>query len=218
VEEEEEMVNPSSPPAPQRSVRQEIIETLFYVRARLSPGTNKTLESLSFLNSQIELLEERGPIQIADLDERKKAVGERLTARLKGKGPGAMLQDPEGDKYVLQGETQIDCENRVTVFHTGCRRLSFAFSKQDVYKGLIKWDLGRPYLIDQAQNGYCAHFETDTCRTTVRESRPSPCRGYDWRAGERIRVDFDNKFANPNIHGQDWPMSETCEEGKVATA
>ena len=60
------MVNPSSPPAPQRSVRQEIIETLFYVRARLSPGTNKTLESLSFLNSQIELLEERSACCLSD--------------------------------------------------------------------------------------------------------------------------------------------------------
>lgn len=212
------MVNPSSPPAPQLSVRQEIAEALFYVRARLSPGTNKTLESLSFSYALIELLEERGLIQIADLDECKKAVGERITPWLKEKGLDVMLQDPGEDKYAFQGDAQIDCENRVTVFRTGCCRLSSAFSKQDVYKGLIKWDLGRPYLIAQAQNGYSVHFETDTCRATARESRPTPCRGYNWRADTRIRIDFDNKVANPNIHGQDWPMSEPCEGGKVATA
>jgi hypothetical protein len=79
-----------------------------------------------------------------------------------------------------------------------------------VYEGVIKWDLGRPYLIAQEKDGYCTHFERGTCRCTVREQRPVPCRGYDCRNDKRIWLDFENKIVNPNIHRADWPQSEVA--------
>lgn len=198
----------------ERDLRQETAEGLFYVHTRMSQGTNKTLEALSFLYALIELLEEKGLVNIPELDERKKAVGERIAAQLKEKGLGVMLQDGEEDKYAFQSEVKIDCENRVHLCHAACCRLRFALSKQDILEGIIKWDLGRPYLIAQGQDGYCRHFERESCRCTVREKRPVPCRGYDCRTDKRIWSDFENKIVNPNIYREDWPKCEALREGK----
>jgi hypothetical protein len=194
-----------------RDVRQETAEGLFYIHTRLSQNTNKTLEASAFLYGLIELLSERGIISIEELDERKKMVGERLAAQLKDKGMGVMLQDAVEDKYAFEGEVEIDCEKRIPLCHAACCRLRFALSKQDVYEGLIKWDLGKPYLIAQDKDGYCTHFERGTCACTVRENRPVPCRGYDCRKDKRIWLDFDNKVVNPNIHREDWPQCEVAE-------
>lgn len=192
----------------QGDLRQEVAEGLFYTHMRLSQNTNRTLEASAFLYGLIELLGEKGLISIAELDERKKAMGERLTTQLKEKGLGVMLQDSEEDKYSFESEVKIDCENRVSLCHASCCRLRFALSKQDIYEGIIRWDLGKPYFIAHDKDGYCNHMERGTCRCTVRENRPIPCRGYDCRNDKRIWLDFENKVVNPNIERPDWPQCE----------
>jgi hypothetical protein len=194
-------------------LRQEVAEGLFYTHFRLSQSTNKTLENSAFLYGLVELLAEKGLISVEELDERKKVVAERLIAQLKEKGLGVMLQEDEEDKYTFQREAKVDCENRIQFCHATCCRLRFALSKQDVYEGVIKWDLGRPYLIAQDKDGYCTHFERGTCRCTVREQRPVPCRGYDCRNDKRIWIDFENKIVNPNILRPDWPKCEIAGKG-----
>lgn len=195
-------------------LRQEVSEGLFYTHVRLSQTTNKNLENSAFLYGLIELLNEKGIISTDELDERKKVVGERLIAQLKEKGLGVMLQDPEEDKYSFQGEVKIDCENRVHLCKATCCRLRFALSKQDVHEGIVKWDLGHPYMIAHDKDHYCTHMERGTCRCTVRENRPLPCRGYDCRDDERIWLDFDNKIVNPSINREDWPHCEAPAEAE----
>lgn len=195
-------------------LRQEVAEGLFYTHFRLSQAANKTLEGSAFLYGLIELLSEKGLISVEELDERKKIVAERLIAQFKEKGLGVMLQDDVEDKYSFQGEAHIDCENRVEFCHAACCRLRFALSKQDVHEGVIKWDLGKPYLIAQNKDGYCTHFERGTCRCTVREQRPVPCRGYDCRNDKRIWADFENKIVNPNLHRADWPQCEVAAKSE----
>jgi Fe-S-cluster containining protein len=179
-----------------------------------SEPEHKILECSAFLYGLIEMLREKGLISIQELDERKKAVAERLIAQLKEKGLGVMLQEDEEDKYSFRQEAKIDCENRVQFCHAACCRLRFALSKQDVYEGIIRWELGKPYLIAQGKDGYCTHFEHDTCRCTVRDQRPVPCRGYDCRNDKRIWLDFENKIVNPKIHRADWPQCEIAAQAE----
>jgi hypothetical protein len=193
---------------PVHELRKETAEGLFYTHVRLSQGTNKTLENSAYLYGLIELLNEKGIIGTDELDERKKVVGERLITQLKEKGLGVMLQDPEEDKYSFQSEVEIDCENRVDLCKATCCRLRFALSKQDVHEGVIKWDLGHPYLIAHDQDGYCTHMERGSCHCTVRKQRPVPCRGYDCRNDKRIWLDFKARRINPNINRPDWPNCE----------
>jgi Fe-S-cluster containining protein len=212
------MTNQQTSPPPEYGIRQEIAEGLFYTHTRLSQSTNKILEASSFLYALVEILDEKGLVSIAELDERKKTVGARLAEQLREKGVGVMVTDGDEDKYAFTKEAKIDCENRVDICHAACCRLRFALTKQDVYEGIIRWELGQPYLIAQDKDGYCTHIERGTCRCTVREHRPVPCRGYDCRNDKRIWQDFVNRIANPNIDREDWPKCEMAEEGKQAAA
>jgi hypothetical protein len=83
--------------------------------------------------------------------------------------------------------------------------LPFALSKQDVQEGIVKWDLGQPYINARDEQGYCAHLEEGACHCTVYAHRPIPCRGYDCRKDERIWLDFENHVVNPRVTDQDWP-------------
>ena len=112
---------------------------------------------------------------------------------------GVALQEDEQDKYTFTGTAEIDCENYVHFCKAACCRMSFALSQQDVEEGLIKWDLGRPYLIAQKAEGYCRHLDRGTCRCTVHRQRPLPCRGYDCRNDKRVWLDFDNKIINSEL-------------------
>lgn len=183
-----------------------VSEGLLYAHSRLNANTAKTLETASFLYALVELLSESGIIAIEQLDERKKIVGRRLADEFKQKNMGAMLQDPEYDKYNFNLEVAIDCQNRIQHCRGSCCRIPFALSKQDIHEGIVRWELGRPYLIEHGQDGYCNHWRRDTHRCGIYANRPVPCRGFDCRKDERIWLDFANMVANPEINRDDWPQ------------
>src|SRR5262245_34921959 len=181
----------------------QLAEGLLYTHARLSENTKATLEASSFLYGLIELLQERSLVSIEELDRRQREVAQRLARKQGDKRVGVLLQDPEYDKYTFTGGVKIDCENRVHLCRAACCRLPFALSKQDVQEGIVKWDLGQPYVIARGRDGYCTHL--DSCRCTVYENRPIPCRGYDCRKDKRIWLDFEHHLINPQVMDPDWP-------------
>jgi Fe-S-cluster containining protein len=127
-------------------------------------------------------------------------VAKRLVEKFRELGMGAVFQDPEHDKYAFAGkEVKIDCENRIPLCKAACCRLNFALSRQDIDEGIVKWDLGRPYMIAHDADGYCRHLDRKGCRCTVYANRPVPCRAYDCRKDKRIWADFENRIINPNL-------------------
>jgi hypothetical protein len=180
-------------------LRDEFVGGLLYTHSRANSNTNRLLEAASFLYALIELLSEKGLISIEELDERKVKVGERLQKRFLDKGMGVVIQEPERDKYAFKEEIRIDCESRVHLCKATCCRLSFPLTMQDIHEGIITWDLRSPYLIAQDADGYCKHLERSTCRCTVREQRPIPCKAYDCRNDQRIWLDFENRVVNPDL-------------------
>jgi hypothetical protein len=181
-------------------LRQEIVEGLRYVHHQLGANTGKALEIASFLYALIELLMNKGLLTEGELNERKVEVAKRLVAKFREVGMGAMFQDPEHDKYTFtEKEVKIDCENRIPVCKAACCRLNFALSRQDIEEGIVKWDLGRPYMIAHDADGYCRHLDRKGCHCTVYANRPVPCRAYDCRKDKRIWADFKNRIINPNL-------------------
>jgi hypothetical protein len=124
---------------------------------------------------------------------------------------GAMFQDPEYEKYSFEGGVAIDCENRVQFCKAACCRLPFALSRQDVREGVVRWELGQPYIIEQSQDGYCSHLDRGGRGCTIYENRPVPCRAFDCRNDRRIWLDFEAKIPNPAINRTDWPR---CLQGE----
>lgn len=180
-------------------LRQEIANGLLYTHSRANANTSRALENASFLFALVELLREKGIISVEELDERKSDVAKRVEKRFLGKGMGVMLQEPDQDKYAFKAEARIDCENRVHLCKAACCRLSFPLSRQDITEGIVKWELGSPYLIAQDERGYCKHLEHSACQCTIREHRPIPCRAYDCRKDSRIWTDFENMVINPEL-------------------
>ncbi len=186
-------------------IRREVSEGMLYAHARLSENTKTTLETASFLYGLIELLNEKGLLSIAELDERKKGVAKRLVKKNSTKGVGVLLQDPEYEKYSFKSEVEIDCANRIHLCKAACCRLPFALSRQDIREGIILWDLGQPYIIDQQGDGYCTHLDRERLRCAVHKYRPVPCRAYDCRKDEKIWLNFEKQITNPDIQKTDWP-------------
>jgi hypothetical protein len=201
---------------PARDVRDEVAAGLLYAHQRLAATSGKTLEAASFLYALVELLSERDLISIEELDERKQVVARRLAEQNREQGLGVMLQDPEYDKFAFEGEVEIDCASRIELCRAACCRLPFALSKQDVREGVIRWELGQPYLIAQDEDGYCCHLDRGTLACTVRDSRPVPCRAFDCRRDARIWLDFENRIVNPRILRDDWPRCEAARDGSEA--
>lgn len=192
-------------------LRDEVAGGLRYTHTRAKANTGKLLEVASFAYAAIELLAEKGLLQIEELDARKRIVAGRLVEKFADQGMGAVYQNPEYDKYAFDGEVRIDCENRVHLCKAACCRLRFALSKQDVEEGIVKWDFSSPYLIARGADGYCQHLDRGTLGCTIHAQRPVPCRAFDCRNDKRIWVDFENKVVNPRIDDPDWPACLEAE-------
>jgi len=180
-------------------LREEVVEGLRYVHHQLGANTGKALEVASFLYALIELLIERGILTEKELNERKVAVANRLVEKFRELGMGAVFQEKEQDKYTFEGEVQIDCESKIHLCQAVCCKMGFALSRQDIDEGKLRWDLGRPYMIAKDGNGYCNHLNRASCRCTIWEHRPIPCRAYDCRNDKRIWIDFNEGITNPNL-------------------
>lgn len=179
-------------------LRQEVVQGLRYVHYQLGANTGEALEVSSFLYALIELLIERGIITEKELNERKIAVAERLVKKFQELGMGAVFQEKEHDKYGFE-EVLVDCESRRQLCNAACCKLSFALSRQDIEEGIIKWDLGHPYMIAKEEDGYCVHLDKTRYTCKVWENRPVPCRAFDCRNDKRIWLDFEKMVINPKL-------------------
>jgi len=135
----------------------ELSAGLLYAHSRITFNTRKTLESSSFLYALIELLDEKGILSIAEVDERKKKVAQRLVRKFGESRIGLLYQEPEEDKYSFDKNPDIDCHSCLPTCKAICCKLPFALSRQDVYEGVVRWEFGRPYLIAHDKDGYCVH-------------------------------------------------------------
>lgn len=186
-------------------VRDEVAGGLRYAHFRADANTGKLLEVASFLYAAIDLLRDKGLIDVAELDRRKAEASAQLVEKFSDRGMGVVYQKPEQDKYTFEGATGLDCENRLDLCKASCCKLRFALSRQDVEEGVVRWDFSAPYVIARGADGYCQHLDGATRCCGVYEQRPIPCRGYDCRTDRRIWLDFENRIVNPQLEDPDWP-------------
>lgn len=184
---------------------------LVYAHNRANANTAELHHAYATIQAIGELLIERGLLDRAEVEARKRQAAEELRKRYVAQGMATAMQEFDVSKYAFQGGAEIDCENRVHLCKAACCKLPLALSREDVQEGIVRWELGRPYMIAHAADGYCVHMDRQTCACTVYAHRPIPCRGYDCREDKRIWLDFENKVVNPRIHEPDWPAC--LEEG-----
>ena len=103
---------------------EEILEGFLYSYRQLDTSALKVYEASAHLYSLIELLVAKGIIGVEELDQRKKAVEERLRNSFNEAGIGVRVQRAEFDKYSLPEEVTIDCEERKHICRVACCRLA----------------------------------------------------------------------------------------------
>lgn len=124
--------------------------------------------------------------------------------------PGVALRVDEPDA-AAEPPAEVDCGARMHVCHAVCCKLDFALSADEVERGVIRWDLGRPYMVRHAESGYCVHNDDSSRHCTIYENRPRPCRVYSCVHDSRIWNDFDAMELNTdwleeNVVGQTHPQ------------
>src|SRR5262249_52087891 len=95
------------------SLRREVAGGLLYAHHRANANTSRTLEVTAFAYALIDLLIEKGLLTEAELNERKRQVGQLLVKKFNQAGMYVEIQAPAIDKYVFEDGPKIDCENRV---------------------------------------------------------------------------------------------------------
>ncbi|MDQ4098381.1 MAG: YkgJ family cysteine cluster protein [Actinomycetota bacterium] len=93
-------------------------------------------------------------------------------------------------------EVIVDCDARMHVCHAVCCKLKFPLNTEEVETGVVKWDIGHPYIIRQESSGWCTHNDTATGRCGIYADRPGICRRYSCANDTRIWKDFDNMVLN----------------------
>jgi hypothetical protein len=196
---------PALPPTGDGAIGQDLLRGLIYTHNRANTNTAAAHEANATLRALVESLVEQGLVDREAFEERRAQASEQLRREYVERGMAVAMQEFGVSKYEFKGGAEIDCESRLHLCKAACCRLPFALSKQDVQEGIVKWDLGQPYINARDGDGYCAHMERGACRCTVYQQRPIPCRGYDCQKDERIWLDFKKKEINPLVAESDWP-------------
>jgi Fe-S-cluster containining protein len=194
------------------SIDHDVLLGLIYVHNRANANTAEVHEANATLHALVDLLVERGLVDNESLAARRKQASHQLRQEYLERGMAVAMQEFGVSKYDFKGAAEIDCESRIHLCKAACCRLPFALSKEDVQEGIVKWTLGQPYLNARNGDGDCAHLERGTCRCSIYNHRPIPCRGYDCRKDQRIWVNFEEKVINPRVADPDWPQ---CLETQI---
>jgi hypothetical protein len=198
----------------------DVLRGLLYAHNRANANTSELCDASATVQALADLLVDEGVIERPAFEEWRQAAAARLQGEYFERGMGVAMQEFDVSKYDFEGGVEIDCENRIPLCGAACCKLPLALSREDVQEGVVRWDLGRPYLIARDDDGYCGHMDRCTHRCGIYEQRPVPCRAYDCRNDTRIWLDFDARVVNPRIHDPDWPacLADEDECSTISTA
>jgi hypothetical protein len=131
----------------------------------------------------------------AELSEEQQAYIKKMLKRLMELGIGAVY----GDEDDSENAVAFSHGERLSVCRAVCCSFIFALTKEEVQKGLIRWDSQRPYFVHIDKDGYCHHLNRETFICTIWDERPQRCRKYDCRKDPNVWLDWDHRVINPRV-------------------
>jgi Fe-S-cluster containining protein len=147
------------------------------------------------------VLQARGLITKEEITAQRAVVARRLRTIFQERQIGVKLDTRIPDKYAIPADSlpQIDCEQRIPLCRAACCSLRFALSAQDLEEGVMRWELGQPYMNRVGPDGRCAHQDRAGLGCSIYRHRPGVCRVYDCRNDKRIWLDFERREINPDL-------------------
>jgi Fe-S-cluster containining protein len=160
---------------------------------------NRTFDRMSELErlllGLLDVLLKRGVVSEEELGPAARAIGEQLDARGEGSEHAVVLRQ-DGEAEAARPEVFVDCAARMHVCQAVCCKLAVQLSADEVERGGLRWDLGRPYLLRRESDGRCTHQDRSSGFCGVYEDRPLPCRQYSCANDRRIWRDFEGMVLN----------------------
>ncbi|MEW6002605.1 MAG: YkgJ family cysteine cluster protein [Nitrospirota bacterium] len=104
-----------------------------------------------------------------------------------------------GDEDNTEETVLFDPGERKEICRAVCCSFVFALTKEEVKKGIIKWDPKRPYFIARDEDGYCPHLDRKTLKCMIWEDRPKRCQKYDCRKDPNVWINWEKKIINKEI-------------------
>ncbi|RMD60263.1 MAG: YkgJ family cysteine cluster protein [Nitrospirae bacterium] len=92
------------------------------------------------------------------------------------------LEDDEEEVLFNCSDYLYRCKAQCCTFH-------FALTKEEVKKGIIKYNKKRPFFIAREEDGYCPHLDRSTLKCKIWKDRPLRCRRYDCREDKDVWPD-----------------------------
>jgi hypothetical protein len=110
------------------------------------------------------------------------------------------------------------CFELLPLCEARCCSFEVPLSSQDLDEGVLRWDRGKPYLLQHDADHYCTHLSREGPGCTCYAQRPAPCREYDCREDARVWIDYEKRIVAPRPeHPVDPPFSPQ-ERSQLAVA
>lgn len=173
----------------------------FFTHTALGRNSIRLGEVEAFAYGLIDVLLAKGIISSEEVKTAVERVRQELTSRGDVPGTGVALRMERQEESTESTEStefsvKVDCAARMNICRAVCCKLDFALSKSEVESGKVKWDLGRPYFIRHAPNGYCVHNDCQTGGCKIYSDRPAVCRGYSCAGDRHIWNDYEKMELN----------------------
>jgi prolipoprotein diacylglyceryltransferase/Fe-S-cluster containining protein len=194
-------------------LRSEMLRGFRYAHQRANSNTSELIQIAAVANATRELLEEQGLLSASEVGRRMHDLRDKFAGEYADRGMGVTIDRSQQDKYAIEGQVQIDCENRLHLCKASCCKLRFSLAPQDLEEGVVRWDTGNPYAIAQGRDGYCVHLDRQLLGCGIYGERPGACRSYDCRKDTRIWIDFEKGIINPDIDKIGWPRLLQTPQG-----
>jgi Fe-S-cluster containining protein len=177
-----------------RALERQVERGSLFTHTALGRAGLRMRELESFVFGLIDALVARDGITLDEIEDAARAARSQLDRGDEPPEPAVVIRrDPPATG---EPAVEVDCSARMHVCHAVCCKLDFPLSGEEVEGGVIRWDLGRPYVIRHEPDGLCVHNDRDTGACGVYADRPRPCRRYSCATDDRIWKDFERMELN----------------------
>ncbi|HEY7073712.1 MAG TPA: hypothetical protein VH418_00020 [Solirubrobacteraceae bacterium] len=177
------------------ALERQVERASLFAHTALGRAGLRTREIESFVFALIDTLVGRDVITLDEVEAAVRATRAQLDAQGEPPEPAVILRR-DHEPASAEPPVEVDCSARMHVCHAVCCKLDFPLSPDEVEGGVIRWDLGRPYLIRHERDGLCVHNDRATGACRVYDGRPLPCRRYSCATDVRIWKDFERMELN----------------------
>ncbi len=130
------------------------------------------------------------------LSDEERAHLKKILEKFMELGIGAVYGDEDDKEETIE----YDNTGRLGICRAICCSFIFALTKEEVKKGVIKWNPKRPYFIARdEEDGYCPHLDRKTLLCEIYGDRPLRCKKYDCRKDPNVWNDWEKRIINKDI-------------------